>query len=170
MCAPIGSTRARPSESPSKQPDERGLRGQHPVAVLQPEDDAKRARALVGVGLCIPALDLRHTGFVWFAVARSFRDRSVTPVPLDRRAVVVLKVVVATLEFRGCGNTGGHHSGYGCRLERKGRPLRFFLLVFLVGLLLVLVGLGDRHTRIDDEQNREERHRPKWPQHVMPSY
>ena len=94
--SPISEEVSKPS---AKQPDERGLRREHPVAVFQAKDDAEGAGAFVVVRLGEAPADLRDARLVRIAVVRGFRDGAVTPVPLDGGAVVILKVVISALEL-----------------------------------------------------------------------
>src|SRR5207249_6156484 len=77
-----------------------GGRGKRPLVALQAEHHLVNA----GTKYVLdrePALDLGLAGLVRGAIDGRFRVGAVTPVPFDRRAVEVLVIVGAALEF-GC--------------------------------------------------------------------
>ena len=85
--------------------------------MLQPEHDAKRAGAFIGVRLRETALDLRDAALVWIAVVRGLRDCAIAPIPLDAGAVIFLEVVVPTFELGSCRHTYGYHTSTRGRLQ-----------------------------------------------------
>src|SRR6188768_489847 len=98
-------------ETAAEEPDDRRLRCQHSVAMLQTEHNAKRARAFIGMRLRETAFDLRYASLVGVAVVGGLRDGAIAPVPLDPGAVILLEVVVSAFELGRCRHTHGHHAG-----------------------------------------------------------
>src|SRR5215510_6117840 len=92
-------------------------RGDHLVLLLQPECETVLARQSEGVVRAEAPLDTALAGFIRLAVLGRLRDRSIVPVPLQRRTVEIGVVVGAAPDVHGHVHAKGRKAGRGSRPE-----------------------------------------------------
>src|SRR3990172_7642411 len=120
------------------------------VVPLQPDPHPAYAGVAERVLDGEPALDLALAGFIRLAVGGRLRFRAVGPVPQDRGAVVLLKIVGATSQFRRQHDAGRRDAHTRLCFEQQPRAL-----IFLFGTRGLALGVNGKtayghHSETDD--------------------